>query len=638
MHIIQRHKVAYFQLHCTGSQRRCCKLKVLEESSFQCCDDLRQYAMNGIYSYRAMLDNKLGFSITRRIIMKAIAIFLAMLMLASASQAQQTEQPRVGDFSLLDQAGYFHHMSWYNNNKAIVFMVQANYDSAVATAMPAFTALHDKYADQQVKFFLINPMGRNNRSDVQEEMDRLGVSLEVLMDDAQLIAEALNITHTSQALIYDPATFRLQYSGPVGTELEQSLVAVLAGEVVALQLPVSGEAIIYPAQLAHEQSQPSYVSDIAPIIADNCAKCHRDGGIAPFALDSLTMVQGWSPMIREVVMTKRMPPGQLDGHIGDFINDMVLSDADSQTLLHWIEAGSLGDGTNDPLAQLQWPATEWAFGEPDYIIEVPEQEIPATGVLDYYNVVVDLDIEQDRWVRASQYIPGDRTVLHHTLHSIIAPGATRGGSLLGGDPDRPGIAPYIPGQDPSMEPANTGGLLKAGSRIAMQMHYTTTGKASVDASRIGIWFYPVGFVPEERMSGACACHFPPTWVDIPPYDPDYEMTQTITIDKDAHLFSFTPHMHFRGKRLRFYAEYPDGSGEELINIANYNYNWQLAYTYKTPKFVPAGTVITAVGAFDNSVQNKMNPDPSRAVPWGLQSWDEMFFGAADWKYVERGGN
>ena len=570
--------------------------------------------------------------------MKAIAIFLAMLMLASASQAQQTEQPRVGDFSLLDQAGYFHHMSWYNNNKAIVFMVQANYDSAVATAMPAFTALHDKYADQQVKFFLINPMGRNNRSDVQEEMDRLGVSLEVLMDDAQLIAEALNITHTSQALIYDPATFRLQYSGPVGTELEQSLVAVLAGEVVALQLPVSGEAIIYPAQLAHEQSQPSYVSDIAPIIADNCAKCHRDGGIAPFALDSLTMVQGWSPMIREVVMTKRMPPGQLDGHIGDFINDMVLSDADSQTLLHWIEAGSLGDGTNDPLAQLQWPATEWAFGEPDYIIEVPEQEIPATGVLDYYNVVVDLDIEQDRWVRASQYIPGDRTVLHHTLHSIIAPGATRGGSLLGGDPDRPGIAPYIPGQDPSMEPANTGGLLKAGSRIAMQMHYTTTGKASVDASRIGIWFYPVGFVPEERMSGACACHFPPTWVDIPPYDPDYEMTQTITIDKDAHLFSFTPHMHFRGKRLRFYAEYPDGSGEELINIANYNYNWQLAYTYKTPKFVPAGTVITAVGAFDNSVQNKMNPDPSRAVPWGLQSWDEMFFGAADWKYVERGGN
>jgi len=165
------------------------------------------------------------------------------------------------------------------------------------------------------------------------------------------------------------------------------------------------------------------------------------------------------------------------------------------------------------------------------------------------------------------------------------------------------------------------------------MHFTTTGKATVDESRIGVWFYPKGFVPEERMSGECACHFTPTWVNIPPFDPDYEMQQTITIDEDSRLYSLTPHMHFRGKRMRFYATYPDGTKEELINIANYNYNWQLAYTLVEPKFMPAGTQITAVGAFDNSAQNKMNPDPSRSVPWGLQSMDEMFFGAADWKVI-----
>ena len=337
-------------------------------------------------------------------------------------------------------------------------------------------------------------------------------------------------------------------------------------------------------------------------------------------------------------MTKRMPPGQIDSHIGDFVNDMVLADEEAQKIVHWIEAGSPKDGSIDPLTELVWPETEWAFGEPDYIVEIPEQSIPATGVLDYYNVMVELDLEEDRWVRASQYIPGDHTVLHHTLHSLIAPGQTRGGSLLGGEPDRPNIAPYIPGQAPRMEPPNTGGLLKAGTRIAMQMHYTTTGKESVDASRIGLWFYPKGFVPEERMSGQCACHFTPTWVNIPPLDPDYEMTQSFTIEKDAKLFAFTPHMHFRGKRMRFYAEYPDGTSEELINIANYNYNWQLAYTYKDPKSVPAGTIITATGAFDNSEQNKMNPDANRSVPWGLQSRDEMFFGAADWKYVDQSGN
>ena len=169
----------------------------------------------------------------------------------------------------------------------------------------------------------------------------------------------------------------------------------------------------------------------------------------------------------------------------------------------------------------------------------------------------------------------------------------------------------------------------------MQMHYTTTGRAAVDESRIGVWFYPKDFVPQERTSGACACHFTSTWVNIPPYDPDYEMTQSIVIDDDAYVYSFTPHMHFRGKRMRFYATFPDGTTEEMLNIANYNYNWQLAYTLKEPRFVPAGTKFTAVGAFDNSEQNRMNPDPSRSVPWGLQSMDEMFFGAVDWKYVDQ---
>lgn len=570
--------------------------------------------------------------------MRAICngVFAAILAVAMPAMAAE----RVGDFALLDQAGYFHQMSWYDNNEAIVLLVHATNDPAVAQALPAFASLQAEFAEQSAKFFLINPMGLKNRDAVQAELDSAGISIPVLMDDAQLVSEALGITHTAEVLVYDPDSFTVVYRGPVDASLTQVLTEVVAGTAVTnASVAANGSAVTYPAANAHQQTVPSYARDIAPIIADNCATCHREGGIAPFAMDSHTMVLGWSPMIREVLMTKRMPPGQIDSHIGEFINSMVLTDADTQKLLHWIKAGSPQDGAVDPLSQIVWPATEWAFGEPDYIIEIPPQEIPATGILDYRNVMVSVDIDQDRWVRASQYIPGDRTVLHHTLHSIMPPGATRGGSLLGGDdPDRPNIAPYIPGQAPRMEPPNTGGLLKAGSRIAMQMHYTTTGRETVDTSRIGVWFYPEGFVPTERMSGACACHFTPTWVNIPPFDPDYEMRQSITIDKEAKLFAFTPHMHFRGKRMRFYAQYPDGTEEELINIANYNYNWQLAYTLKEPRLVPAGTVITAIGAFDNSTQNKMNPDPARSVPWGLQSWDEMFFGAADWKYSDQGGN
>ena len=546
-------------------------------------------------------------------------------------------QERVGDFSLLDQSGYFHQMSWYDDKKAIAFLAQANRDESVANAIPEFTRLAKAFSAEKIQFFLINSMGLRDREEVQAEMDRLGTQIPVLMDDAQIIGEALGIQRSAELILFDPSNFTVIHRGSLTGETESILNSIVAGEeFTAPETLEVGQPINYAAANNHRQHPPVYEADIAPIIEENCASCHRESGIAPFAMDSYSMIRGWSPMIREVVMTKRMPPGQIDPHIGSFENDMLLADSEQQTLMHWIEAGAPRDGTTDPLAHLFWPESEWAFGEPDLIIDIPPQEIPATGVLDYYNVMVDVDLEEDRWVRASQYVPGDRTVLHHTLHSIIPPGATQGGSLLGGDDqDRPGIAPYIPGQAPRMEPPNTGGLLRAGTKIAMQMHYTTTGRAAVDESRIGVWFYPKDFVPQERTSGACACHFTSTWVNIPPYDPDYEMTQSIVIDDDAYVYSFTPHMHFRGKRMRFYATFPDGTTEEMLNIANYNYNWQLAYTLKEPRFVPAGTKFTAVGAFDNSEQNQMNPDPSRSVPWGLQSMDEMFFGAVDWKYVDQ---
>ncbi|MEX2130409.1 MAG: hypothetical protein WD772_02905 [Pseudohongiellaceae bacterium] len=557
----------------------------------------------------------------------------AGLLLILPSMVNAAE--RIGDFSLLDDRGYFHQMGWYSDQKAIALLVQAIGSSTDSSAIPGFIELQQRYQPQGITFFMINPMGRKDRDDVAAAMQQLGIAIPVLMDDAQLVSESLGVRVTGELIIYDPRSFSILFRGPVGVEAANALDAILESRPVTVaEVSVSGDPVEFQAKLQHDRFTPSYERDIARIISQNCAKCHREDGIAPFALDSHTMVQGWSPMIREVVMTKRMPPGQVDPHIGNFTNDMVLNDEDSQTLLHWIAAGAPNDSTEDPLHKLTWPETQWAFGEPDYIIKIPPQEIPATGVLDYYNVTVAVDIDKDRWVRASQYIPGDRSVLHHTLHSIIPPGATRGGSLLGGDdPDRPNIAPYIPGQDPRLEPPNTGGLLKAGTRIAMQMHYTTNGKATVDESQIGVWFYPEDYIPQERMVGNCACIFTPTWVNIPAHNPDYEMQTSFTIEKDAQLFSLTPHMHFRGKRMRFYADYPDGSREELLNIARYNYNWQLAYTFAQPKPVPAGTVITAVGAFDNSSRNPANPDPARSVPWGLQSWDEMFFGAADWKYV-----
>lgn len=559
----------------------------------------------------------------------AAAIALSAPGIASAAD-------RVGDFSLLDQEGYFHHMAWYDDHAAIAMLVQANDSQAAADALPGFRALKQQFDEQGIEFMMINPMGRLNRDAVAAKLSDWGVSdIPVLMDDARVISRDLGIERAGEVLLFDPSSFTVTYRGTV-EGARQAITETLAGKSVSTPLLAgTGEPISYPEVEQLAAKQVSYVDEVAPIIAENCASCHREGGIAPFAMDSHAMVKGWSPMIREVVMTKRMPPGQIDGHVGEFINDMRLEDSEVQTLLAWIESGAPQDGDRDPLAELTWPTSKWAFGEPDYIIKVPPQHIPATGVLDYIHVSVPIDIPEDRWLRGSQYIAGDRTVLHHTLNNLVEPGATRrGGFLGGGDPDQANITAYIPGAEPRLNPPNTGGLLKAGSVLNLQLHYTTTGKETVDASEIGLWFYPEGEVPEKRMSGQCACIFPMGWTNIPPGDPNFEQTASVTLSRDAYMRSFTPHMHFRGKYMRWVATYPDGSTEQLINVANYNYNWQLAYTYKEPKFMPAGTTITAIGAFDNSAQNPYNPDPERSVPWGDQSWDEMFFGAMSWQYAD----
>jgi len=562
--------------------------------------------------------------------------FALAALLCSAMTSPLNAAERVGDFSLLDQNGKFHHIAWYDDHKAIAFLVQVNGSAQTRAAAPDYQRLQSQFDAQGIEFMMINPLGQARES-VQADAAALGTSLPVLIDDAQIVSDAMDIQRSGETFLLDPRSFEVIYRGTVAG-LQTALGDVVAGQNISTPMvAMTGTDVSFDAIQQVAQQGVSYSKDVAPIIAQNCASCHREGGIAPFAMDSHAMVQGWSPMIREVLMTKRMPPGQLDPHVGNFSNDYNLAIADQQKLIKWIEAGAQKDGSTDSLAELKWPASKWAYGEPDLIVKLPEQSIPATGILDYRTVIVPFEgLDRDRWVRASQYLAGDRQVLHHTLNAVMQPGETRPRGFLGEvDPNAAYITPYIPGAEPHMEKANTGGLLKAGSKLALQLHYTTMGKETLDASEIGVWFYPDDQIPQERLSSECACIFPQTWTDIPAYDPDFEQQQSITIKADAYLQSFIPHMHFRGKSMSFAAHLPNGDVQELINIANYNYNWQIDYKLEEPVFVPAGTKIVVTAAYDNSAQNKANPDPARTVPWGDQSWDEMFFGQVYWKYVDQ---
>ena len=615
----------------------------------------------------------------KKIILTAISAMLASSPLYAGE--------RVGDFSLIDHQGNYHHMAWYDDQEAIVLLPQANGATDVQ-ALAALGELRSRYEVQGVTFMLINPGLDSNRDAVVAEAAQLGVDLPILMDDTQLVADMLGLRRLNEAVVYDPASYEVLYRGEAGPALASVLDQVLDGANPELTAAATdGAAISYGSLEAH--GELSYEHDIAPIIAENCAECHRQGGIAPFAMDSKLAVKGWSPMIREVVLTKRMPPGQIDNKVGHKMrNEMNLADADMQKLVSWIDAGANTESETDPLTVLEWPETKWTLaemlGEPDLIIEIPQQTIPATGVVDYMNIPIDLGLTEDRWVRASEVAPGSPEVLHHIITTVIPPEGQRdpmemiseminslpeeravairteifaavaagepppidrifaenpdidiSGLIGGGDADQGSIAGYAPGNSFSLSPEGVGGLLKAGSRLNLQMHYTTSGKETTDATEIAVYFYDEGVIPNERMSGGVGNAFT---IDIPAHAKDHVMQLVTHVPEEAELYSLMPHMHFRGKRMAFTARYPDGSEELLLSVPAYSFNWQLSHELETPLRIPAGTQIVATGAFDNSAQNEFNPDPNIDVHWGEQSWEEMFMGFYSWKNVDQTGS
>ncbi|GJM13000.1 MAG: thiol-disulfide isomerase [Pseudohongiella sp.] len=605
---------------------------------------------------------------------------LGLALVAALISSTVTAGERVGDFALIDHQGAIQHMAWYNDQSAVVIVPMKDSQDDVSS----LKALQQKYTGQNVQFFLLNPGLHTDRAQVASEVAVLGLDLPVLMDDAQLVTEMLGVSRLDEAVLYNPNSFEILYRGPVAS-MESSLEQLVAGENFELvTVASSGAAIEFTNLDAH--ANLSYEKDIAPIIAENCANCHRDGGIAPFAMDSNLAVQGWSPMIREVVMTKRMPPGQVDNKVGHKMkNEMNLSDDEMQKLVRWVNNGSKVDSENDPLTELTWPSSKWSLGEPDLIVKVPEQSIPATGVVDYMDIPVDLGLEKDVWIKGSEVAPGDPAVLHHIITTVIPPEGAPDfqqilmdllatlppeqaqsiraklfaavaageqpniteifnevpefdiGVFLGGgsDPDLGSVAGYAPGNNISLNPPGVGGLLKAGTTLNLQMHYTTSGKETTDATEIGIYFYDEGEVPKERMSGGVGNDFA---ISIPPQAKDHEMQLVTLVPEDAEIYSLMPHMHFRGKRMKFTAQYPDGSEELLLSVPAYSFNWQLAHELEEPLRVPAGTKIVATGAFDNSSQNTFNPDPNSEINWGEQSWEEMFMGFYTWKNVDQGGS
>jgi len=399
--------------------------------------------------------------------------------------------------------------------------------------------------------------------------------------------------------------------------------------------------------------QVTYYKDVLPVLQKNCQTCHRPGEAAPMSFLTYDSTRPWAKAIKTAVLTKKMPPWFADSHYGKFSNDRTMAQSEIDTLINWADNGAAAGNPKDAPKAMDW-VEGWRIGKPDAVISMSVPfEVPASGTIDYQYVVIPTGFTEDKYVQFAEARPGNPALVHHIIAFIREPGnpwmkdakpgvafaprerarqaaqqAQQGGGQQrrgGGDGQGAGfgdmLAGYAPGTVPNVMKPGQAKLVPAGSDIILQMHYTANGKAGSDISKVGLIFSTTK--PTERVVtlAATTANFA-----IPPGDPNYQVDSKLTLQDDSELVDLLPHMHFRGKSFEYRAIYPSGEKETLLNVPKYDFNWQLTYELAKPKVLPKGTVIECTAHYDNSPNNPYNPDPTKEVHFGEQTWEEMMFG------------
>ena len=398
---------------------------------------------------------------------------------------------------------------------------------------------------------------------------------------------------------------------------------------------------------------PTFSRDVAPILYKNCAGCHRPGEIGPMPLLTYTDARPWAKSIRDEVGDATMPPWHADPKHGKFVNDRSLSAADKDTILKWANGGA-PEGDPTDLPALPAFTDGWQLGQPDQVMQLPvDYKVPADGFVEYEYFEIPTNFTEDKWLEALEVRPGNREVVHHVIISVRPAqperrptgfAAARGMGIpagqSGGAAEGEDAAPRPKGQNLFPRPRGTGAmiggfapgsqvlkldpgsaiLLRAGSALVVQMHYTTNGTATTDRTKFGLFFAKAAPSVEMRMGTLVNGQ-----LHIPAGDPNYSIAAEMTTTADVTLRQMLPHTHLRGKSWEYTVTYPDGRSEVILSVPNYDFNWQTDYVFAQPLKLPKGTKIRAVAHYDNSPANKANPDPKIDVKWGDQTWEEMMF-------------
>lgn len=360
----------------------------------------------------------------------------------------------------------------------------------------------------------------------------------------------------------------------------------------------------------------TYSKDIAPILFEHCASCHRPGEVAPMSLLTYESTRPWAKSIAKAVSTGVMPPwsGNSDNHV--WANDISLTQPEIDLIVQWVEKGAREGNPNELPTAPTFPES-WALGEPDYILELPEVAVPADGEDLFPKASVIVDIEEARWIRAIEFMPGDRRVAHHmqTTYNNVQEGDSTLGSKVGI------LGIWTAGMPPYQFPEGMGRVITPGARVSIDSHYHPIGEATTDQTRIGLYFGE-GDLQKEVTTLTVTN----TGIRIPPGAAAHAEKAFHVFDRDMQILAFSPHMHVRGKAMRYDLTYPDGRTENLLDVPKYNYNWQWLYYPTAPISVPAGSRVDVTAVWNNSEGNPSNPDPSKEIIYRGDTFNEMFVG------------
>ncbi|MBI3403756.1 MAG: cytochrome c [Acidobacteria bacterium] len=399
--------------------------------------------------------------------------------------------------------------------------------------------------------------------------------------------------------------------------------------------------------LAADSPAPTFAKDVAPIFQAKCEACHRPDNMAPMSLQTYDEARPWAKSIAQRVGARQMPPWHIDKTVGiqKFKNDRSLTDDQVDTIIRWVNAGAPKGDPKDMPPPVKWTddTKEWSlqakYGQPDLLVKSPEYTMPAVAQDAWWRPNVPTNLSEPRWVRAIEIRPvgkNARKITHHALAFLRQVEKDMPKELLSNDPNVAGEGLFMEwavGKNGDEMRPDSGRLMLPGSSITWEMHYHAVGEEISAHTELALWFYPKGQEPKHReVLGLFNTFSAPPGVSLPNAQPldiaPNSVTTTesfVTLKENARIENFQAHMHLRGKGMSMEAIYPDGKRETLSQVTDFNFNWHNMYIYAddVAPLLPKGTMLHFIAWYDNTRNNKSNPDPDQWVGWGDRTVDEM---------------